>query len=153
MLSFEMERQCTSQSSSRVQRSIRANNPSTRGRYSRTRYPSRSISALIQSPHSFCFNTGTKSSAPERIKTSESSESRYCGSPLSVFLVIDGWERFHPIPNGPLPSPESYDKESCGENPDLPGVRAIGTDREPVPVTGFAENFSPMPRIAPPPFG
>jgi hypothetical protein len=24
---------------------------------------------------------------------------------------------------------------------------------DPVPVTGFAENFSPIPRIAPPPFG
>ena len=30
---------------------------------------------------------------------------------------------------------------------------AIGTDIEPVPVTGFAANFSPMPRMAPPPFG
>jgi hypothetical protein len=30
---------------------------------------------------------------------------------------------------------------------------AIGTVIEPVPVTGFAANFSPMPRIAPPPFG
>src|SRR5690349_8746115 len=25
--------------------------------------------------------------------------------------------------------------------------------RDPVPVTAFAENFSPIPRIAPPPFG
>jgi hypothetical protein len=30
---------------------------------------------------------------------------------------------------------------------------AIGTDIEPVPVTGLAANFSPIPRIAPPPFG
>ena len=29
----------------------------------------------------------------------------------------------------------------------------IGTVVEPVPVTGLAPNFSPMPRIAPPPFG
>jgi hypothetical protein len=29
----------------------------------------------------------------------------------------------------------------------------MGTDIEPVPVTGFAANFSPMPRMAPPPFG
>jgi hypothetical protein len=29
----------------------------------------------------------------------------------------------------------------------------IGTDIEAVPVTGLAANFSPMPRIAPPPFG
>jgi hypothetical protein len=30
---------------------------------------------------------------------------------------------------------------------------AIGTVIEPVPVTGFAANFSPIPRIAPPPLG
>jgi len=29
----------------------------------------------------------------------------------------------------------------------------MGTLIEPVPVTGLAANFSPMPRIAPPPFG
>jgi hypothetical protein len=29
----------------------------------------------------------------------------------------------------------------------------IGTLIEPVPVTGLAANFSPMPRIAPPPLG
>src|SRR5688500_13829090 len=29
----------------------------------------------------------------------------------------------------------------------------MGTDREPVPVTGLAANFSPIPRTAPPPFG
>ena len=29
----------------------------------------------------------------------------------------------------------------------------MGTLMEPVPVTGLAANFSPMPRIAPPPFG
>src|SRR6202040_564944 len=29
----------------------------------------------------------------------------------------------------------------------------IGTDIEPVPVTGLAANFSPIPRIAPPPLG
>lgn len=29
----------------------------------------------------------------------------------------------------------------------------MGTESEPVPVTGFAENFSPIPCIAPPPFG
>jgi hypothetical protein len=29
----------------------------------------------------------------------------------------------------------------------------IGTLRESVPVTGFTPNFSPIPRIAPPPFG
>lgn len=36
---------------------------------------------------------------------------------------------------------------------DLPGLNGSGTDNEPVPVTGFAENFSPIPRIAPPPLG
>jgi len=30
---------------------------------------------------------------------------------------------------------------------------AIGTVSEPLPVTGLAPNFSPMPRMAPPPFG
>ena len=30
---------------------------------------------------------------------------------------------------------------------------AMGTVIEPVPVTGLAANFSPMPRIAPPPLG
>src|SRR5881397_3600054 len=29
----------------------------------------------------------------------------------------------------------------------------MGTVMEPVPVTGLAENFSPIPRIAPPPLG
>ena len=29
----------------------------------------------------------------------------------------------------------------------------MGTVIDPVPVTGLAANFSPMPRIAPPPFG
>jgi hypothetical protein len=29
----------------------------------------------------------------------------------------------------------------------------MGTLIEPVPVTGFAANFSPMPRMAPPPLG
>ncbi len=29
----------------------------------------------------------------------------------------------------------------------------MGTEKAPVPVTGFIENFSPIPRIAPPPLG
>ena len=33
------------------------------------------------------------------------------------------------------------------------GPVAIGTDIDPVPVTGLAANFSPIPRIAPPPLG
>ena len=40
-----------------------------------------------------------------------------------------------------------------GPKPDRPGLVAIGTDIEPVPLTGFAANFSPIPRIAPPPLG
>jgi len=43
--------------------------------------------------------------------------------------------------------------DSCGPNPERPGLVAIGTVIEPVPVTGFAANFSPMPRIASPPLG
>lgn len=77
----------------------------------------------------------------------------YCGSPLSVLRVIAGSDRLQPNPNGPLPEPESYERINCGPNPDLPGLVAIGTVTDPVPVTGLAANFSPMPRIAPPPFG
>src|SRR5262245_53181597 len=96
---------------------------------------------------------GTRSSAPDRMKTSDSIESRYRGRPLSVFRVIEGSDRLQPNPNGPLPAPESYESESCGPKPDRPGLVAIGTVIDPVPVTGFAANFSPIPRIAPPPLG
>src|SRR3954463_15910168 len=58
-----------------------------------------------------------------------------------------------PKPNGPLPTPESYDRESCGPKPERPGLVAIWIVSEPVPVTRLAANFSPMPRIAPPPLG
>src|SRR5438094_4088381 len=64
-----------------------------------------------------------------------------------------GTERLHPKPKGPLPEPESYDSESWGPKPDRPGLVAIGTVIDPVPVTGLAANFSPIPRIAPPPLG
>jgi hypothetical protein len=37
--------------------------------------------------------------------------------------------------------------------PERPGLVAMGTAIEPVPVTGLAANFSPIPRIAPPPLG
>jgi hypothetical protein len=66
---------------------------------------------------------------------------------------MDGIERLQPKPNGLLPEPESYVRLSCGPNPDLPGLEAIGTVIAPVPVTGLAANFSPIPRIAPPPLG
>src|SRR6266702_5962875 len=85
--------------------------------------------------------------------TSDSSASRYRGKPLSVLRVIAGRERFQPRPKGPLPAPESYESESCGPKPERPGLVAMGTVMEPVPVTGLAANFSPMPRMAPPPFG
>ena len=41
------------------------------------------------------------------------------------------------------------------QGPDLArsGVVSMGTDSEPVPVTGLAANFLPMPRMAPPPLG
>jgi hypothetical protein len=67
--------------------------------------------------------------------------------------VTDGTDSDQPNPNGPFPRPESYDKDNCGPNPDRPGLVAIGTDIAPVPVAGPAENFSPIPRIAPPPLG
>ena len=72
---------------------------------------------------------------------------------MLVFRVIEGRERLHPKPNGPFPDPESYESERDGPNPERPGLVNIGTLREPVPVTGFAANFSPIPRMAPPPFG
>src|SRR5882724_3415169 len=40
-----------------------------------------------------------------------------------------------------------------GPNPDRPGLVAIGTVIAPVPVPGLAANFSPIPRMAPPPLG
>src|SRR5689334_19668027 len=64
-----------------------------------------------------------------------------------------GSERLQPRPNGPFPAAESYASDSCGPNPERPGDVAIGTVMEPVPVTGLAANFSPRPRIAPPPLG
>src|SRR5205814_10360713 len=87
------------------------------------------------------------------MNTSDSSASWYWGKPLSVFRVMEGSERLQPKPNGPLPAPESYESESCGPKPDRPGLVAMGTLIDPVPVTGFAANFSPMPRIAPPLLG
>src|SRR5215208_5558801 len=66
---------------------------------------------------------------------------------------MDGSARLQPNPNAPFPEPESYESENCGPKPERPGDVKIGTVRDPVPVTGLAANFSPMPRIAPPPFG
>jgi len=87
------------------------------------------------------------------MKTSDSSASWYLGKPLSVLRVIEGSDRLQPNPKGPLPEPESYVRLSWGPKPERPELVAIGTLIEPVPVTGLAANFSPIPRIAPPPFG
>src|SRR6266480_5019298 len=87
------------------------------------------------------------------MKTSDSSLSRYCGRPLSVLRVMAGSVRCQPKPKAPLPAPESYERESCGPKSERPGLVAMGTVMEPVPVTGLAANFSPMLRIAPPPLG
>src|SRR5256712_2717899 len=96
---------------------------------------------------------GTRSSAPDRMKTSDSSASLYCGRPLSVLRVTEASDKLHPKPNGPLPEPESYESVSCGPNRERAGLVASGTVIEPEPVTGLAANFSPMPRMAPPPLG
>src|SRR5262249_60972435 len=93
------------------------------------------------------------SSAPDKMKTSDSLTSSYLGSPLSVFRVIDGIDRCQPRANGPLPLPESYESESCGKKSDRLGEVKIGKLNDTEPVTGFKENFSTMSCIAPPPFG
>src|SRR5262249_34955457 len=114
-------------------------------------YPGALLSSSWRRP--FFSSTGTRSSAPERMKASDSSASRYRGSPLSVFRVIAGRERLQTKPKGAFPLPESYDSVNEGPKPLRPGLVAIGTLIEPVPVTGLAANFSPIPLIAPPPFG
>ena len=47
------------------------------------------------------------SSAPDRMKTSDSLASSYRGNPLSVLRVIWGRPSDQPSPKGPLPDPES----------------------------------------------
>src|SRR5262245_1253462 len=98
-------------------------------------------------------NSDTRSSARESVKTSASGESRYCGRPLSVFREMTGTDKLQPNPNGPLPAPESYASDNWGPKPERPGLVAIGTVNEAVPVAGLTLNFSPIPRIAPPPLG
>lgn len=49
--------------------------------------------------------------------------------------------------------PESYERVSSGPNSKRPGLVAIGTTIEAVPVAGLALNFSPIPLIVPPPLG
>jgi hypothetical protein len=58
------------------------------------------------------WGIGTRSSALEKRKTSDSFASSYCGSPLAVFRVMAGREKFDPNPSAPLPEPESYNSES-----------------------------------------
>jgi len=67
--------------------------------------------------------------------------------------MISGSESLHPSPKGPFPAAESYESDNWGPNPERPRLVAIGTVIEPVPVTGLAANFSPIPRMAPPPLG
>jgi hypothetical protein len=52
-----------------------------------------------------------------------------------------------------LPEPESYESASWGPNPERPEAQGIGRLIEAVPVTALTENFSPRPRMAPPPWG
>src|SRR5262245_62078005 len=73
--------------------------------------------------------------------------------PRSVLRAIAGTDRRQPEPKGPFPAPESYPSVSCGERSARPGEVKIGRLRDAVPVTGLAWNFSPMPRIVPPPLG
>ena len=73
---------------------------------------------------------------------------RYRGSPFSVFRVIAGSRRLQPSPNGPLPDAGVVREGELRTEPGAPGRREIGTLIDPLPVTGFAPNFSPIPRIA-----
>jgi hypothetical protein len=86
------------------------------------------------------------------MKTSDSLASWYCGKRLSVLRAIAGTESDQPKTKGPWTEPKSEASESWGKL-ERPGLVAIGTDTEAVPVTGLAANFSLMPRIAPPPLG
>src|SRR6185437_13302958 len=104
-------------------------------------------------PPADCFSAGTRSSAELSTKTSESSASRYLGSALDVFLVIDAIESVQPRPKGPLPPPESYLSSRLGANPCRPGETEIGTERDAAPVGCPTVSFSSIPRIAPPPVG
>src|SRR5689334_14418336 len=88
-------------------------------------------------------STGTRSSAPERMKTSDSAASLYCGNPFSVFREILGTGSDHPSPYGPFPAPASYESVRLGPNPPRPADVNTGTENPAVPVCALAENFSP----------
>src|SRR5256885_11977228 len=64
-----------------------------------------------------------------------------------------GNESRQPIPYGPFPPPESYERVKLGWNAERPGLTHRGAAKEAVPVAGFADSFSPIPRIAPPALG
>src|SRR5436190_1524261 len=99
---------------------------------------------------------GTRSSESDKRNTSASAsepESLYCGSPFSVLRVIDGRDRCQPRPKTPLPAPELYVRVNTGCTPPLAGLTVIGTVVEPVPLLLLTINFSPIPWMAPPPFG
>ena len=71
-----------------------------------------------------------------------------------VGLAGNGGQREAPAEaKRPVAGAGIISEASCGPKPPRPGEVAIGTLIEPVPVTGLAANFSPMPRIAPPPLG
>src|SRR6188474_2666009 len=92
-------------------RSILEKLPSVRGMYWRTVYSPRcdSKKASLVPLESCIF--GTRSSSPERRKTSDSTLSSYRGSPFDVLRVIAGIETPQPSPNGLLPLPESYESD------------------------------------------
>src|SRR5688572_6105741 len=95
---------------------MRANSPSVLGR-NRVRLPLVSI--------------GTRSSTPDRTKTSESS---YRGTPSDVLRATFGTLTVHPRPNGLLPLPVLYARLSEGASRFLPGGSRIGIVKFPVPV-------------------
>src|SRR5512133_684969 len=73
--------------------------------------------------------------------------------PFDVLRLTSGTLIVHPRPNGPLPFPVLYARESCGWKPLRPAGSSIGTVKLPVPVKRSGENVSPMPFTAPPPVG
>src|SRR5258708_39602382 len=108
--------------------------------------------SIINVPSAALPNSGTKSSASEKRKVSESISSQYWGRPLSVFLFIEANPRLQPKPKIPFPAPELYDIFKEGEAA-RERENGRGIENEAVPLIGFTENFSSMPFIAPPPFG
>ena len=65
---------------------------------------------------------------------------------------INRQHRDQPNPNGRCRR-RNRRKGRVADRIERPGLVAMGTVIEPVPVTGLAANFSPIPRMAPPPLG